>query len=269
MSATNSKASSCGWSRPEQRPVPRLDPLWAGAIVRASSYVTNLEFRLFLVLLDFDRHGRGMFVVDLWTVADEIACARTQVDPLLRSLRRKGLAYRATVTTATGAYDTWYPTLPVALGPLPAEPKAKTQWRRDATARLNRHLVMLEQQNPDATASSGPPLTPAAPEDSGHVDDSLEGKTHEDENLTVAHATGETDQTAKAATRGGLRPPGSPSFAGKLVVAELRRLAEADPRPAGAPAPKPVIEETVPVRDPTPEELAVAERTRQAWQAKP
>src|SRR5260370_7384899 len=119
MSAKNSKASSRGWPRPEQRPVPRLDPLWAGAIVRASSYVTNLEFRLFLVLLDFDRHGRGMFVVDPWIVADEIACARTQVDPLLRSLRRKGLPYRATVTTAPGASDTRYPPLPFPPGPLP------------------------------------------------------------------------------------------------------------------------------------------------------
>src|SRR5260370_26656265 len=98
MSAKNSKASSRGWPRPEQRPVPRLDPLWAGAIVGASSYGTNLEFPLFLVLLDFDRHGRGMFVVDPWTVADEIAGPRTPKDPLFRTLRREGLAYRATGT---------------------------------------------------------------------------------------------------------------------------------------------------------------------------
>src|SRR6266566_1093530 len=99
MSSPHPKASS-RWPRPA-RPVPRLPPMWAFAVVRASRQVSDLEFRLYSVLLDFDRHGLGMFVRDPAFIADEIGCAPAHVDRLLRSLRRKGLAASTSVTTAT------------------------------------------------------------------------------------------------------------------------------------------------------------------------
>ncbi len=197
--------------------------MWAFAVVRASRQVSDLEFRLYSVLLDFDRHGLGMFVRDPAFIADEIGCAPAHVDRLLRSLRRKGLAASTSVTTATGVRTTWYPALPFALGPVPDDTTEQRRWRRDHTHVLDQHITTVSDQNRDVKPSSAGGSTLATTSVSAVRDDSLEDITTRDDSLEKsggALASGETHKQPAPQERAGARS-GEPVPISELLSPEL------------------------------------------------